>query len=93
MRSPHDRAIVDQFTRQARPFNSAATINNKQGLSLLLEAARPTAQDRLLDLACGGGIVVCAFGPHVAQATGLDITPAMLSRARQLAFTSSHILA
>ncbi len=39
--------------------------------------------DAVLDVACGGGIVVCAFAPHVKRATGIDMTPAMLDRARQ----------
>ncbi len=39
----------------------------------------------MLDVACGGGIVVCAFAPEVRHATGIDMTPAMLDRARQLA--------
>src|SRR6185312_12473719 len=32
-----------------------------------------------------GGIVVCGFAPHVKHATGIDMTPAMLERARLLA--------
>jgi SAM-dependent methyltransferase len=39
----------------------------------------------VLDVACGGGLVVCAFAPHVKHATGIDMTPAMLERARALA--------
>jgi ubiquinone/menaquinone biosynthesis C-methylase UbiE len=48
-------------------------------------AARPTNSDTVLDVCCGPGIVVCAFAPHVRQATGLDFTPVMLDRARALA--------
>jgi ubiquinone/menaquinone biosynthesis C-methylase UbiE len=81
----HQDLIRDQFTRQARPFSTAASITNETALRLLVEAARPEPQDRLLDVACGGGIVVCAFAPHVGHATGIDLTPAMLDRARELA--------
>jgi SAM-dependent methyltransferase len=52
---------------------------------MIVEAARPGRGDTVLDVACGGGIIVCAFAPHVQHATGFDITPAMLERARQLA--------
>jgi ubiquinone/menaquinone biosynthesis C-methylase UbiE len=52
---------------------------------MTVEAARPGTGDTVLDVACGGGIVVCAFAPHVRQATGIDVTPAMLERARALA--------
>jgi SAM-dependent methyltransferase len=36
-------------------------------------------------VACGGGIIACAFAPEVKHAPGIDMTPAMLDRARQLA--------
>src|SRR6266566_4671796 len=81
----HQDLIRDQFTRQATPFSTAAPIANEAALKLIIDAARPGPDDRLLDLACGGGIVVCAFAPHVRHATGIDATPAMLERARSLA--------
>jgi ubiquinone/menaquinone biosynthesis C-methylase UbiE len=77
--------ILDQFTRQAQPFNTAASIADEAALRLLIEAARPGPDDTLLDVACGGGLVVCAFAPHIRHATGIDLTPAMLDRARALA--------
>jgi SAM-dependent methyltransferase len=81
----HHGLIVDQFTRQAVPFSTASTITDENALRMIIEAARPQLTDTVLDLACGGGIVVCAFAPHVRHATGIDMTPAMLERARQLA--------
>jgi ubiquinone/menaquinone biosynthesis C-methylase UbiE len=81
----HQGLIVDQFTRQATLFSTAAPITNEDALRMIIEAARPGPDDNVLDVACGGGIVVCAFAPHVQRATGIDVTPAMLERARQLA--------
>jgi len=81
----HQDLIRDQFTRQATPFSTAAPIANEAALQLIIESARPSPEDTLLDVACGGGIVVCAFAPHVRHATGIDVTPAMLERARALA--------
>ena len=52
---------------------------------MIVDAADPRPADTVLDVACGGGLVVCAFAPHVKHATGIDMTPAMLERARQLA--------
>lgn len=83
--SDHQSLILDQFTRQATPFSTANTITDANALRMIIEAARPTPHDKLLDVACGGGIVVCAFAPEVRHATGIDMTPAMLDRARQLA--------
>jgi ubiquinone/menaquinone biosynthesis C-methylase UbiE len=79
----HQDRILDQFTRQATPFSTAATITDANALRMIVEAASPEADDSLLDVACGGGIVVCAFAPHVKHANGIDMTPAMLDRARQ----------
>lgn len=77
--------ILDQFTRQATPFSTASPITDANALRMIVEAGAPKAGDRVLDVACGGGLVVCAFAPHVAHATGIDMTPAMLERAGQLA--------
>jgi ubiquinone/menaquinone biosynthesis C-methylase UbiE len=81
----HQSLILDQFTRQATLFSTAAPITNEDALRMIIEAAGPGPGDTVLDVACGGGIVVCAFAPHVRQATGIDVTPAMLEQARQLA--------
>ena len=81
----HQERILDQFTRQATPFSTANTITDVNALRMIVTAAAPTPDDTVLDVACGGGIVVCAFAPHVRHATGIDMTPAMLDRARQLA--------
>jgi ubiquinone/menaquinone biosynthesis C-methylase UbiE len=78
----HDR-ILDQFTRQATPFSTAGTITDANALRMIVDAAAPSPADTVLDVACGGGIVVCAFAPHVRHATGIDMTPAMLDRARE----------
>src|SRR5438093_10525182 len=81
----HSSLIRDQFTRQATPFSTAAPIADEGALAMIVKAAAAGAADRVIDVACGGGIVVCAFAPHVAHATGIDMTPAMLDRARNLA--------
>src|SRR5437763_5723512 len=81
----HSSLIRDQFTRQATPFSTAAPIANEDALRLIVEAAEAGPDDSVLDVACGGGIVVCGFAPHVRHATGIDMTPAMLERARALA--------
>src|SRR5579864_9795316 len=81
----HGALIRDQFTRQATPFSTAAPIADAEALRLIIEAAAAGPNDTVLDVACGGGIVVCGFAPHVKHATGIDMTPAMLERARLLA--------
>jgi ubiquinone/menaquinone biosynthesis C-methylase UbiE len=81
-RPPHDELILDQFTRQAVPFSTAKTIADESALQLLVDFSGCSPDDNVLDVACGGGLVVCAFARGARHATGLDLTPAMLERAR-----------
>src|SRR2546428_13231504 len=81
----HRDLIVDQFTKQAIPFSTAAGIQDREALALIVEATRAGADDTVLDVACGPGLVVCAFAAVVRHATGIDLTPAMIERGRALA--------
>jgi len=84
MDSHRDR-ILDQFTRQALPFSTAPGIRDEAALRLLVESTGAGPQDTVLDVACGPGLVVSAFARVARHATGIDMTPAMLARARQVA--------
>ena len=75
----HHQQIINQFTQQAIPF--AQLPGHLDSIDLLLELTNPTRQDSVLDLACGPGLVACAFARHAGQVTGIDITPAMLEQA------------
>jgi ubiquinone/menaquinone biosynthesis C-methylase UbiE len=80
----HREQILDQFTRQAVPFSSAPAIRNQEALDRIVELAGADPEDRVLDVACGPGLLVCAFARVVRHATGIDLTPAMLEQAREL---------
>ena len=84
MATTHEQSILDQFTRQAIPFSTSPSIKDEIALNLLIKASGAGPADTVLDVACGPGLVVCGFAPGVAHATGIDLTPAMLDRARQL---------
>ncbi len=75
----HNQSIVDQFTQQAVPFSRMAA----QSEQLLLEMSGVTNADTVLDVACGPGIVACAFATRVKHVTGIDLTPAMIEQAQQ----------
>ena len=66
-RNPHRDLILDQFTRQATPFSTAKTISDEAALRLLLDFSGAGPRDTVLDVACGGGLVVCAFARVVAH--------------------------
>src|SRR5512139_1070203 len=81
----HRDTIVDQFTRQAVPFATAAPIRDAAAIQLIVDAAGTGADDTVLDLDCGPGLVACAFARQARHVTGIDLTPAMLEQARTLA--------
>jgi ubiquinone/menaquinone biosynthesis C-methylase UbiE len=76
----HQRLIVDQFTRQAIPFSQMP--DHSPELILTASAVGPT--DIVLDVACGPGMLTCAFAEVARHVTGIDLTPAMIERARAL---------
>src|SRR5215471_8595341 len=80
----HDSRILDQFTRQAVPFAAAPAIRNEEALNRIVEWAGAGPEDTVLDVACGPGLLVCAFARVVKHATGVDMTPAMLEQARKI---------
>lgn len=80
----HQDIIRDQFTKQAVPFSTAPAIQDEEALKLLVEMSGAGPRDTVLDVACGPGIVVGALARVCRHATGIDITPAMIERARAL---------
>ncbi|MFI5105001.1 MAG: class I SAM-dependent methyltransferase [Terriglobales bacterium] len=80
----HNARILDQFTRQAVPFSQSPSVSNQEALSNIVKAAEAGPTDTSLDVACGPGLLVCAFARVVRFATGIDLTPAMLEQARRL---------
>lgn len=78
----HSELIQEQFTRQAVPFATAPSIKDEAALRLIVELSGAGPDDTVLDIACGPGLVVCAFARVVRHATGIDLTPAMLDQAR-----------
>jgi SAM-dependent methyltransferase len=81
----HHRLTIDQFTRQAAPFSRSKGHTNEKPLQLLIQLAELSGDDTALDVACGAGVVACAFAAVAKHVTGIDITTAMLDQARLLA--------
>jgi ubiquinone/menaquinone biosynthesis C-methylase UbiE len=84
MQDQHNALIVDQFTRQAAPYSSAAAIRDEEALNRIVRMAEAGPDDTVLDVACGPGLLACAFAPRVRHVTGIDLTPAMLDQARKV---------
>jgi SAM-dependent methyltransferase len=74
----------DQFTRQATAFASSEAVRRREALQLLVRLTGPRNEDTVLDVACGPGVVACAFAGIARHVTGIDLTPAMIERAHAL---------
>lgn len=74
--------VVDQFTRQAASF--ARLPSHEEATQLLLDMAGVGATSRVLDVACGPGMVACAAAQRARHVTGVDLTPAMIGQAQAL---------
>jgi len=79
----HNSRILDQFTRQAAPFAAAAPIRNQEALDRIVQWSSAGPADTVLDVACGHGLLACAFARVAKHVTGIDMTPAMLEQARK----------
>jgi ubiquinone/menaquinone biosynthesis C-methylase UbiE len=82
MAQDHNERIVDQFTRQAAPFSASAEIRNEDFLGRIIDMAQAESSDTVLDVACGPGLLACAFARVARHVTGIDLTPKMLEQAR-----------
>jgi SAM-dependent methyltransferase len=81
----HNAITIDQFTRQAEPFASLHTARTDIDiLRLIRETSRVGPGSRVLDVACGPGLVALHLAEAAGHVTGLDLTPAMLDKAREL---------
>jgi ubiquinone/menaquinone biosynthesis C-methylase UbiE len=79
----HEHRIVEQFSRWAKPFADLPLHADGDGMAKTLAACTLGPQMRVLDVACGPGIVACALAPHAGHVTGIDLTPAMIEQARR----------
>src|SRR5687768_9215041 len=85
-RAPSQEAARRFFDRWAR-FYGADPCSRwiRRAQRRALTALELDESDRLLDVGCGPGVAVCEAAPLVARATGLDLSPAMVARARSRA--------
>jgi SAM-dependent methyltransferase len=59
----------------------SSTLAEGAELERMLELARLRGDERVLDVATGGGHTALAFAPHVREVVASDLTPAMLAAA------------
>ncbi|MCI2435859.1 methyltransferase domain-containing protein [Candidatus Acetothermia bacterium] len=77
--------VQEEFDRQAeRWVRRALSANEITLLERIAQAAEISENDRVLDVACGTGLVSFALAPRAAEVVGVDISGGMLAKARQL---------
>lgn len=76
--------ILDQFARQAEPFARMPAHSAADSLEMIRQALGLNADDTVLDVACGPGIVACFLAPFAQQVTGIDLTAEMIEQAKRL---------
>lgn len=79
----HVQRVKQEFTRQAGTFASSAAITDDQLTRRFSEAVGANGEGIILDVACGPGIVTAALAEKAREVVALDLTPEMLSQARQ----------
>lgn len=82
--------VATEFTRQAGAMSSAPAFRSDAGLEHIVGAVGERPTDRVLDIACGPGLVAEAVAPHVGSVVGIDATPRMVELARARSEAAGH---
>jgi SAM-dependent methyltransferase len=78
----YEESIRDEFTHQADSFAASPAMSSAQILTALVELAAVDSEARWLETACGPGLVARALAGRVGTVEGVDLTPAMVEKAR-----------
>lgn len=80
-----EKAAQKQFGQQAACYAASRPHATGTSLRVMVNWAKPTPQERVLDIATGTGFTAFAFAESVAEVVATDITATMLHEARRLA--------
>lgn len=75
----HDEMVIEQFSKQAIPFTKIK--GHYDSVDTIISMSEVSTKDKVLDIACGTGIVTCEFAKHGQSVVGLDITKDMITQA------------
>jgi SAM-dependent methyltransferase len=84
-RLDQSEAIRSRFGPAAAAYAASAVHRSGPDLDAMLRAGVRSGGERVLDLGCGAGHTALAFAARCAEVVALDLTPAMLDQARELA--------
>lgn len=80
---PLKAAVQAQFAASAEAYVTSTVHANKPDLQRMVALAELRGDERVLDVATGGGHTALAFAPHVREVIATDLTPAMLLAAER----------
>lgn len=78
----HSGAIRDEFAHQADAFARSPTMTLTETLGVLIDLVPEDPAARWVETACGPGLIARAIAPRVGSVVGIDLTPAMIEKAR-----------
>lgn len=79
-----EKASQRQFGRQASCYAASRPHATGTSLGVMVDWAKPTPADRVLDVASGTGFIAFAFAEVAAEVVATDITMNMVQEARRL---------
>ena len=82
MRRVFEESIRAEFTHQTDTFARAQVLRSEAALGALLDLVPEDSEASWLEVACGPAAVGRALAPRVGSLRGVDLTPAMIEKAR-----------
>jgi ubiquinone/menaquinone biosynthesis C-methylase UbiE len=79
-----------EFAHQAATFAVSAAMTDQAEVARLANAIGEAGHGRVLDVACGPGIVTSAVAERAQEVVALDLTPQMLDKARERCNKAGH---
>jgi ubiquinone/menaquinone biosynthesis C-methylase UbiE len=87
----HLREVGAQFDRQAGHYLARSAMADRAILDAILAAAPAGPGDRVLDVACGAGLLLRAYRQAGASTFGVDLSERMLKEARGTLSGAAHL--
>jgi ubiquinone/menaquinone biosynthesis C-methylase UbiE len=80
----HSTSIRDEFAHQADSFARSPTMSLAETLDVVVDLVPDDGdgEGRWVEIACGPGLIARAMAPRVGSVLGVDLTPAMVEKAR-----------
>jgi len=75
--------VREQFGRAAMEYVYSKSFSGGKDLDAAAELLKPTKEDNMLDVACGGGHTAFYFASKVRQVVASDLTMQMLKKAQE----------